>query len=159
MIALADEKTDIVLRRDKHDFKLRVTGVLFNQNGDIAVNEEPQYGYLTLPGGKIKFGETSQQAVVREFAEEMGIRVQGTKLLSVTENLFSFEGKLNNEVCFTWLVVKIDNQTVYAKDDWEQTLVWRSLNSISNLKPHALQAVLNNLPTQVVHLINIDKGE
>ncbi|MFR8086808.1 MAG: ADP-ribose pyrophosphatase, partial [Leuconostoc gelidum] len=90
---------------------------------------------------------------------EMGIRVQGTKLLSVTENLFSFEGKLNNEVCFTWLVVKIDNQTVYAKDDWEQTLVWRSLNSISNLKPHALQAVLNNLPTQVVHLINIDKGE
>ena len=99
---MADEKTDIVLRRDKHDFKLRVTGVLFNQNGDIAVNEEPQYGYLTLPGGKIKFGETSQQAVVREFAEEMGIRVQGTKLLSVTENLFSFEGKLNNEVCFTW---------------------------------------------------------
>lgn len=156
---MADEQTDIVLRDEKHDFKLRATGVLLNDIGDVAVNEDRRNGYLLLPGGKIKFGETSQQAIVREFLEEMGIHVRATRLLATTENIFAIDGRQTNEVCFTWLVVRINHERVYAKDDWEQIVSWRSPNDLVDLKPKALQAVLKQLPAQTMYLLNIDQEE
>lgn len=38
-----------------------------------------------VPGGKIEFGESSQEAAVREFFEETGLRAEVTGLLDVSE--------------------------------------------------------------------------
>ncbi|MGL5465766.1 MAG: hypothetical protein ACRDBE_02810 [Leuconostoc lactis] len=39
---MADEQNDIVIRQATRDFKLRVTGVLLDATGNIAVNTAPQ---------------------------------------------------------------------------------------------------------------------
>lgn len=153
---MADEETDIVWRRNQHDFKLRVTGVLFNDKHQMAVNVNKDNKFSALPGGKIKFDETSQTAIEREFVEEMGIRVKAKRLIAITENLFEWGGKHTNEVNFTWLVEQIDQVTLFAKDDWEQEVSWRDVTDLSDFKPVVLQPFMRSLPLTPVHLMNRD---
>lgn len=150
---MVDEHNDIVIRQATRDFKLRVTGVLLDATGNIAVNTAPQQDCVFLPGGKVKFGETSQTAIVREFIEEMGINVRAERLLAVTENLFSIAGKQVTEIGMTWLVTRVDETQGDARDGWEQAVIWRSLTALDDLKPVVLQPVLRDLPLQPVHLM------
>lgn len=43
-------------------------------------NKEPNFGGWVLPGGKIEFGETHQEAAIREAQEELGIKVKIDRL-------------------------------------------------------------------------------
>lgn len=156
---MADEKDDIVFRSDLHDFKVRVTGVLVNQTGQVALNPDKNSGdlpYVTLPGGKLKFGESSDQAVVREFAEEAGLQIQAVRLLAITENLYTYQQKHNNEINFTWLVKIKDPKSVFAKDQSEQAIVWRDPDNLDDFLPKALRPIIQDLPQTPIHLVNRD---
>ena len=53
-------------------------------------------GYYEIPGGKIEEGETPEQAVVREFKEETGMKVsnlklKGTMIVEYPNRIFNFE--------------------------------------------------------------------
>jgi ADP-ribose pyrophosphatase YjhB (NUDIX family) len=45
----------------------------------------PEQGLWNLPGGKVDWGERTADAVLREIAEELGVRVEVTGLLCVAE--------------------------------------------------------------------------
>jgi 8-oxo-dGTP diphosphatase len=44
-------------------------------------------GTWTMPGGKLHFGESFEQAAAREVAEETGLRISGIELVSVTNDV------------------------------------------------------------------------
>lgn len=52
----------------------------------------PFTGLLDLPGGGIKFGETPEEAVAREFIEETGVAVSVDSWLGTYSNRVQFEG-------------------------------------------------------------------
>ena len=56
--------------------RIRAVAVLI-ENDQIALMERHRLGkhYFTFPGGGVDAGETPEQAVVREMAEETGLRV------------------------------------------------------------------------------------
>ena len=59
---------------------VRVCAALIRNDSVLMVRHvEPDDDYWTLPGGKIESGETPEEAVVREFAEETGIEVSVTR--------------------------------------------------------------------------------
>lgn len=52
--------------------------VVFNAAGDVLLirrGKEPQYGRWMVPGGGLEWGETLEEAAVREVREETGIEI------------------------------------------------------------------------------------
>ncbi|UCF02870.1 MAG: NUDIX hydrolase [Deltaproteobacteria bacterium] len=48
----------------------------------------PAYGEWSLPGGAVESGETLEEAVVREVAEEIGFNVEVVELVAVLDRIF-----------------------------------------------------------------------
>ena len=48
----------------------------------------PAYGEWSLPGGAVEPGETLEEAVVREVAEEIGLNVEVVEVVAVLDRIF-----------------------------------------------------------------------
>ncbi|MDH5754956.1 MAG: NUDIX hydrolase [Candidatus Bathyarchaeota archaeon] len=63
-----------------------VLAIIPNNKGEVLFVKQktgPYKGWWLLPGGHVKFGETSRDAIVREVEEETGLVVKVSKLLGV----------------------------------------------------------------------------
>ncbi|GLI26214.1 NUDIX hydrolase [Agromyces rhizosphaerae] len=55
-------------------------------------------------GGGIEFGETAEEALRREFVEELGVALGRVELLEVVENIFTYEGTPGHEIAHVFAV-------------------------------------------------------
>lgn len=74
--------------------------------------EKSKKGYLFALGGRIKIGETSREAMIRETIEEIGVEVKELTLCSVIENFFVSENQKVQEICFVYKIDEIFNEIV-----------------------------------------------
>jgi len=74
---------DWVFTDDKRIYHFRVAGVLIRNGKDFLQKVENDYA---LPGGHVDCGETSENALVREFNEELGGDISCDHLLWIEEN-------------------------------------------------------------------------
>ena len=72
---------------------------IFISEGYDPVKQQTFYRAM---GGGVDFGETSQQALQREFQEEIQAELTDIKYLGCLENLFTFNGKPGHEVLFIY---------------------------------------------------------
>lgn len=77
-------------------FNLRVAAVIARGN-EILLCTVDGLGYWFLPGGRVRFGESSEAALARELAEELGHDLAGGTLALIVENIYS-EGALQHEI-------------------------------------------------------------
>lgn len=54
--------------------------------------------FYRFPGGGIEFWENSEQALKREFLEELNAEILSSKYLGKIENIFEFEGERKHEI-------------------------------------------------------------
>lgn len=62
--------------------------VFLSLRGPLAKNER---GKWEIPGGAVNFGETLEEAIIRETYEEFGIRIKVKKLLDVNDHILPEE--------------------------------------------------------------------
>lgn len=68
---------------------------LLVQEGQSPDGDETFYRLL---GGEVEFGEHSQDAVVREFEEELGVDFADGVQVDTLERVFTFDGETHHEV-------------------------------------------------------------
>ncbi|PAX48308.1 NUDIX hydrolase [Brunnivagina elsteri] len=83
--------------------EIRVIALGLIRNGDkIFVSEgyDPvkQEKFYRAMGGGVDFGETSFEAVKREFQEEIQAELKNIRYIGCLENLFTFNGKPGHEI-------------------------------------------------------------
>ena len=68
-------------------FNIRVYGILINEKRQVLVSDEFIRGaYITkFPGGGLEFGEGTRECLVREFIEEMNLKVKVTDHIYTTD--------------------------------------------------------------------------
>ena len=81
---------------------IRVCAII-EKNGKLLMAGSDGFDYLYTVGGRVKFGETAEEAVVREVFEETGVKMGIDRLGFIQENYFygdspSNKGKLIYEV-------------------------------------------------------------
>lgn len=102
----------------KSRIRVLALAVVKNDNRILAspgYDRKKKRSFYRLLGGGIDFGERAEDALVREFREELGQDITVVKFLKVLENLFSFEGEEGHEICFIFEAEFVD-KGLYAMD-------------------------------------------
>jgi 8-oxo-dGTP diphosphatase len=67
-----------------------VGAVIWNDRGEIVLirrGQEPRLGEWSIPGGRLEWGESVRDAIVREVREETGLEVEIAGLIDVVDSV------------------------------------------------------------------------
>ncbi len=96
---------DITFKTDKGKFNYRVCGMIINDGRILAMHDE-RSPYYYLPGGRVKLGESAEEAVIREIREELGAEVEIIRPLWLNQGFFTEDvsGEQFHEICIYFLI-------------------------------------------------------
>ncbi|MGL5415901.1 MAG: NUDIX hydrolase [Clostridium sp.] len=156
---------DIQYKTDEGMFNCRVVGVCV-KNNKILLSRAKTEDYWSFVGGKPKFGEATDKTIVREYEEEIGIKLDVERLVSVIENFFELDGHKWHQYIFFYLLKDSNNQLKEFEgeqkilDNDEGVYKWFSIDELKNIKtkPDCLENIIKNIPNEILHCINKDKS-
>ncbi len=143
-------------------------GAIIMKNGKILMagnNKRPEYLYSV--GGRIKFGETSEEAIVREVYEETGVKLEVDRLGFIHENYFHGDmasnlGKLIYEVSyFYYMRVPDDFEPVcmsMTEDGHEEFLRWIDIDDPIKYYPDFFRNELSHPADGVKHFLTDERA-
>ncbi len=96
---------DVKFWKEDGSFKLRVCGII-QQDDKYLINQDQVYGgFYTFPGGHVILGEDTDSAVIRELKEETSILTKIEKLLIIEQLFFDRDDKMPfHEICYYYLL-------------------------------------------------------
>ena len=96
---------DISFKLENQKFNYRVCAMIISENRILAMHDE-RSPYFYLPGGRVKMGETAEQAVVREIREELGVTLIIARPLWLNQAFFTedVDGIRYHELCIYFLM-------------------------------------------------------
>lgn len=144
---------DLKIKQSNINFKSRVAGIVINDNKVLAVKmmDNP---YFCLPGGHIKFGESSDEAVLREMEEEINCKFKINKIIAIIENFYEKKGSRFHEIGYYYLVDNLEklNFNDYSRIENDEGILknlefkWISLDELHNydFRPENIKTQLIN---------------
>ena len=154
---------DMCVVCDDGILNIRAGAIIMKDGKLLMVGNDRNYLYSV--GGRIKFGETAEKAVVREVFEETGVKMEIDRLGFVHENYFygdapSNLNKLIYEISF-FFYMKVPETFVpisesFTEDNSKEHLVWVSLDEDIKIYPEFFKNELKK-PTDTVKLFTTDK--
>jgi ADP-ribose pyrophosphatase YjhB (NUDIX family) len=147
-------------------FNYRVVGVAIH-NDTVLLHRADHEPFWTLPGGRAEHGETAEQTITREMAEELAADIHVDRLLWVVENFFEYDGLSYHELALYFLVrfrpgsAPLDSEAFDGvESDMPLRFRWFPLQRDAlvalPLLPAFLPEGLTALPRSVVHLVHRD---
>ena len=145
---------------------LRVGAILLRE-GKFLMASNPRDAYLYSVGGRIQFGETAEEAVVREVEEETGARLAVDRLGFVHENYFIMDippnqGRLVYELClYFYMAVPPDFQPAgesATSDGIPERFEWIAPDDPRTIYPDFFREELQHPARQVKHFVNDERN-
>ena len=140
-------------------------GALIVKDGRMLMVESCR-GYLYSVGGRIKMGETAEEAVVREVLEETGVKMSVKRLIAVHENYFYGDmstnlGKLIYEVSFYFLMdVPEDFKPVcdsVTEEGVREALAWVGPDTTKKIYPDFFREEVLNPSSSVRYFLTDER--
>ena len=133
-------------------------GVVKNTNGQVLISLRDkladQGNLWEFPGGKIEYGETAEQAMVRELKEELALKVMSaTPLITINHQYADLDVQLN--------VFSVDKYSGEAKSCEGQAFKWINPAELANYPfPAANQPIIRaaQLPSRYAILDDADEA-
>ena len=158
-------KKDMCVACDDGILNIRV-GAIIMKDGKILMVGNERNDYLYSVGGRIKMGETAQEAIVREVLEETGVKMDVDRLGFVHENYFygdmpSNLGKLIYEISFYFYMKTPDAfspvSESFTEDNSREYLRWVSLDENIKMYPTFFRTELKSPTDAVKHFVNDER--
>lgn len=144
---------------------IRVGAIILRDGKFLMVGNE-RADYLYSVGGRIKFGETAEEAVIREVMEETGIQMEIDRLGFVHENYFYGDAPTNLEKLiyeisfFFYMKVPDDFAPVsdsFTEDDSREHLRWVSADENITIYPEFFKTELQHPEKTVKHFVTDER--
>lgn len=158
-------KQDMCVTCDDDILNIRV-GAIIMKAGKILMAGNERSNYLYSVGGRIKFGETAKEAVVREVYEETGVKLEVEHLGFVHENYFYGDaptnfGKLIYEISFFfYMKVPSDFAPVsdsFTEDNCKEFLRWVAPDDEIKMYPTFFRTELKAPVDTVKHFVTDER--
>ena len=146
------QEQDFRTKLNQMVFGVRATALIVKDNRLLVVEDED--GFYTI-GGAIQVDEATEDAVVREVKEELGVASRAIQLAFIVENRFEQAGVHYHNIEFHYLVDLLEDAPLTMQEDTKQLPCrWLALEDLStvDLKPAFLKTALPDWDGQLRHI-------
>lgn len=143
---------DFRTKLDNTVFGVRATALIVEKSKLLVVEDEDVFYTI---GGAIQVGERTEEAVVREVKEELGVKAQVGQLAFIVENRFEQNGVHYHNIEFHYLVDLLERAPLTMQEDAKQLpCSWIALDDLQtvDLKPAFLKTALPEWDGQLQHI-------
>ncbi|MBR5409144.1 MAG: NUDIX domain-containing protein [Clostridia bacterium] len=162
-------KNDLTLPADGGLLNVRV-GAIIQKDGKVLMVKNPAADYYYSVGGRIAFGETSAEAVVREVEEETGVKMEVDRLGFIHETFFvdkdegsPRQGTLIYEISFYFFMKTPENFEPVCESTTnagqKEALVWVSPESDERYYPAFFRTELKVPFAGLKHIVTDERTE
>lgn len=152
---------DLQFQDGSNRFNCRANGICIKDN-KIFLSKLKNDKYWTFVGGKVEFGESTDSAILREYEEEVGVRLQIDRMIALIENFFDLQDCSWHQYIFFYQLRDDNNALEFfegereIKDNKDGIYRWFDLAEIHNvpIKPDCSRAILDNISQSIQHYIN-----
>lgn len=157
-------KNDLTVKMEDGILNIRVGAIIMRDDKFLMV-ENDRFDHLYSVGGRIKFGETAEEAVVREVFEETGVKMEVDRLGFIHENFFPGDslvkkGNVVHEISFFfYMKVPEDFNPVcmsFTEDGLKERLVWINADHKKTYYPEFFRTELANPSGEIKHFVSSD---
>lgn len=146
------QEQDFRTKSNQTVFGVRATALIVKDNRLLVVEDED--GFYTI-GGAIQVDEATEDAVVREVKEELGVASKAVQLAFIVENRFEQAGIHYHNIEFHYLVDLLEDAPLTMQEDEKrQPCEWIDLEQLQNIQlvPAFLETALPNWDGQLRHI-------
>ena len=154
---------DMCVACDDGILNIRAGAIIMKDGKLLMVSNGGDYLYSV--GGRVKFGETAEEAIAREVFEETGVQMEIDRLGFVHENYFygdapSNLNKLIYEITFFFYMKVPDTfapiSESFTEDNSKEHLRWVSLDEDMKMYPEFFRTELKDPTDTVKHFTTRD---
>jgi len=151
---------DWLFRTEEGTCDFRCAAVIIRNGKVLLQRDGNEYAMI---GGHVQVGETGEQAVVREFEEELGVKIRCQRMIWVEESFWSWKGKQNHTLSFYYLAEPCDEnslpaegQFIHQKDNPQIEIGWKEIDSLHELTvyPAFVKQEIQQLSPGIRHFVS-----
>ena len=155
---------DLCLKTEAGVLNVRV-GAIIMRDGKFLMAGNDSAAHLYSVGGRIQFGETAEEAVIREVFEETGVKMEIDRLGFIHENFFWGDESLKKDNVvhelsfFFYMKVPADFNPLCQSttgDGHREHLCWISPDESRLFYPEFFRTELKNPSAGVKHFVTKD---
>lgn len=155
---------DLSVKTEDGILNIRVGAIIMKDDKFLMVGNNI-FDHLYSVGGRVHFGETAEEAVVREVYEETGVKMEIDRLGFIHECFFPGDtefkkGNIVHEISFFfYMKVPKDFEPVcysFTEDGNQEYLKWITANEPQTFYPEFFRTELKNPSHNIKHFVTRD---